>query len=204
LDWFNQINGVSTSIKTGSDWNGDGYYYGLIDYGYTRPTPDTFPVETIPLQVFVYGILQKIFDFAGITWSSNFLESQRFKRLLLAFYGGNLPTISPTQSTNDSATTTENNNAGGFIIDGTTSSQYYQGTQDTFLQAVNLFDNFDATIVTDPSSQVISTTPLKFRASSNGLFEVTYSGSHDVDFTLPTGITLYASYNVSLITKKTI
>jgi len=199
---FNQINGVSTSIKTGADWDGIGYYYGLIDYGYSRPTPETFAVDNIPVQTFVYGILKKIFEFAGITWSSNFLESQRFKRLLLAYYGGALPTIDPTQSANDSATTTENNNAGGFIINGTTASEYYQQTQDTFLPAANFYDNYDATIVTDPSSQVIATNPLKFRASSSGLFQVTYSGTHDIDFSFMTGVTLYCDYSVILMTKK--
>lgn len=199
---FNQINGVSTSIKTGADWNGEGYYYGLIDYGYSRPTPDTFAVDNIPLQAFVYGILKKIFDFAGITWSSNFLESQRFKRLLLAYYGGVLPTITAGDSLTDSATTTENNNAGGFIINGTTASEYMQGTQDTFLPAANFYDNYDATIVTDPSSQVIANNPLKFRASSSGLFQVTYSGTHDIDFSFMTGITLYCDYSVILMTKK--
>ena len=199
---FNQINGVSTSIKTGADWDGIGYYYGLIDYGYSRPTPDTFAVDNIPLQAFVYGILKKIFDFAGITWSSNFLESQRFKRLLLAYYGGALPTITAGDSLTDSATTTENNNAGGFIINGTTASEYMQGTQDTFLPAANFYDNYDATIVTDPSSQVIANNPLKFRASSSGLFQVTYSGTHDIDFSFMTGVTLYCDYSVILMTKK--
>jgi hypothetical protein len=199
---FNQINGVSTSIKTGADWDGIGYYYGLIDYGYSRPTADTFAVDNIPLQAFVYGILKKIFEFAGITWQSDFLESQRFKRLLLAYYGGALPTITPGISANDSATTTENNNAGGFIINGITSSENYLGTQDPFLPAINFFDNYDGTIVTDPSSQVIATNPLKFRASSTGLFQVQYAGTHDIDFTLPIGVSLYCEYNVSLITKK--
>jgi hypothetical protein len=199
---FNQINGVSTAITTAGDWNGEGYYYGLIDYGYSRPTPDTFAVDNIPLQAFVYGILKKIFDFAGITWSSNFLESQRFKRLLLAYYGGVLPTITAGDSLTDSATTTENNNAGGFIINGTTASEYMQGTQDTFLPAANFYDNYDATIVTDPSSQVIANNPLKFRASSSGLFQVTYSGTHDIDFSFMTGITLYCDYSVILMTKK--
>jgi hypothetical protein len=199
---FNQINGVSTSIKTGLDWNGEGYYYGLIDYGYSRPTPDTFAVDNIPVQTFVYGILKKIFEFAGITWSSNFLESQRFKRLLLAYYGGALPTITAGDSLNDSATTTENNNAGGFIINGTTASEYYQGTQDTFLPAANFYDNYDATIVTDPSSQVITNNPLKFRAASTGLFQVTYSGTQDIDFSFMTGVTLYCDYSVILMTKK--
>ena len=196
---FNQINGVSTSIKTGADWDGIGYYYGLIDYGYSRPTPDTFAVDNIPLQVFVYGILQKIFEFAGITWSSNFLESQRFKRLLLAYYGGALPTITPGVSANDSATTTENNNAGGFIMNGTAATS---GQPIVWFPDATMIDNYDGTIVTDPSSQVIATSPLKFRASSIGMFQVQYSGTHDVDISTAIGAFLSCEYNVSLIVKK--
>ena len=196
---FNQINGVSTSIKTGADWDGIGYYYGLIDYGYSRPTPDTFAVDNIPLQAFVYGILKKIFEFAGITWSSNFLESQRFKRLLLAYYGGALPTITAGDSLTDSATTTENNNAGGFIMNGTATTP---GQTIVWFPDATMVDNYDATIVTDPSSQVIANNPLKFRASSSGLFQVQYSGTHDVDFATTTGAFLSCEYNVSLIVKK--
>ena len=196
---FNQINGVSTPIKTGADWDGIGYYYGLIDYGYSRPTPDTFAVDNIPLQVFVYGILQKIFEFAGITWSSNFLESQRFKRLLLAYYGGALPTITPGDSLNDSATTTENNNAGGFIMNGTAATS---GEPIVWFPDATMLDNYDGTIVTDPSSQVIATSPLKFRAGSTGMFQVQYSGTHDVDISTAIGAFLSCEYNVSLIVKK--
>lgn len=196
---FNQINGVSTSIKTGSDWDGNGYYYGLIDYGYNRPTPDTFAVDNIPLQVFVYGILKKIFEFAGITWSSNFLESQRFKRLLLAYYGGALPTITAGDSLNDSATTTENNNAGGFIMNGTATAA--NAPVVNFPNAT-MVDIYDGTIVADPSSQILSTTPLKFRASSSGMFQVQYSGTHDVDFIFPSTGQMFVEYNVSLIIKK--
>lgn len=197
---FNQINGVSTAITTAGDWNGEGYYYGLIDYGYSRPTPDTFAVENIPVQTFVYGILKKIFEFAGITWSSNFLESQRFKRLLLAYYGGALPTIDAVQSANDSTTTTENNNAGGFILNGSTLT-WFENFQLEFPGSI-LIDNYDATIVTDPSSQAIATNPLKFRASSSGLFQVQYSGTHDVDFVTAVGNSIYMNYNVSLRIKK--
>jgi hypothetical protein len=199
---LNQINGVSTSIKTGLDWNGDGYYYGLIDYGYTRPTPDTFAVENIPLQVFVYGILQKIFEFAGLTWSSNFLESQRFKRLLLAYYGGALPTITAGDSLNDSARTIENNNAGGNII-SFSALGVWNIISVNFANAT-IFDIYDGTIVSDPANQILTTSPLKFRAASSGLFQVQYNGTHDVNFTTSSlqPQQLNCEYNVSLITKK--
>ncbi len=57
-----QVNGVSTSNKTGANWDGFGYYYGLIDYGFSRVTPSTFNVEHIAPQVFCYEILQKSFE----------------------------------------------------------------------------------------------------------------------------------------------
>ena len=204
---FNQINGVLTPIKTGGDWDGVGYYYGLIDYGYSRPTPDTFAVDNIPVQTFVYGILKKIFEFAGITWSSNFLESQRFKRLLLAYYGGALPTITVGDSLNDSATTTENNNSGGNIINSTIQSLVDPNDQPLNFIAypnTNLFDNYDATVVTDPSSQVLTTLPLKFRASSTGLFAVNYFGTHDLDIssTSPAGNKFWATQAMTLFIKK--
>jgi hypothetical protein len=76
---FNQINGVSTTIKSGADWLGIGYYYGLIDYGYPRVAPDTFDFNQLAPQVFVYEVLQKLFKAVGLTWESTFFETQLFK-----------------------------------------------------------------------------------------------------------------------------
>jgi len=177
---LNQINGVSTSIKTGTDWNGEGYYYGLIDYGYRHHIlRDRFDCDEIPLQVFVYGILKKLFEYAGITWSSNFFETQRFKKLLMAYYGGNFPTISPAQSTNDSVYSNENNNASGFIINGSTNATnnlvYWS---DVFLQ-----DVVDVTLISDPISQTTSTTPFVINAGTTGMYTVEYKGNHQFDVT---------------------
>jgi len=110
-----------------------------------------------------------------------------------------LPTITPGDSLNDSATTTENNNAGGFIMNGTATTS---GQPIVWFPDATMLDNYDGTIVTDPASQVIATSPLKFRAGSTGMFQVQYSGTHDVDISTAIGALLSCEYNVSLIVKK--
>lgn len=178
---FNQVNGVSTSIKTGTDWNGEGYYYGLIDYGYRHHTaPDKFDCDEIPPQVFVYGILKKLFDYAGITWNSTFLESQRFKKLLMAYFGGNFPTITPAQQTNDSVFSQEINNASGFIVNGSNQATGYGGGLVSFTDA-NISDIVDVTVTSDPLSQATSTTPFVINAGTTGMYTVEYKGTHQLE-----------------------
>jgi hypothetical protein len=176
---FNQINGVSTSIKTGADWDGVGYYYGLIDYGYPRTSADKFDCDQIPPQVFVYTILKKLFEYAEITWSSNFLESQRFKKLLMAYYGGNFPTITPAQQVNDSVYSKEINNASGFIVNGSTNQQGFGGSV-TFPDA-NLSDVVDVTVTSDPIAQTVTSSPFLINAGTTGMYTVEYKGTHKLD-----------------------
>jgi hypothetical protein len=190
-----EINGSPAYVYNSPDWDGRGYYYGLIDYGYTRPTPSTFGVEHIPPQVFVYEILEKAFAYAGIKWSSEFLESQRFKRLLLAYPGGDLPTIDASQSNNDSSFTTEQNNAGGTVITGTT--QNY-GSGVWFLNDLTLFDDYDGSINQDNLGQIQTTAPLQFVSATEGLFTVNYVGDHDITWTTG-GTVMYGNYKVQLI-----
>ena len=176
---FNQVNGVSTPIQTGTDWDGLGYYYGLIDYGYPRTSSDKFDCDQIPPQVFVYGILKKLFQYAGITWNSKFLESQGFKKLLMAYFGGNFPTITPAQQTNDSVLAKEINNASGFIVNGSTNATGFGGSV-SFPDA-NLSDVVDVTVGSDPLSQATTSSPFVINAGTTGMYTVEYQGDHQLD-----------------------
>jgi hypothetical protein len=188
-------NGSPAYVYSSPDWDGRGYYYGLIDYGYTRPTPSTFGVEHMPPQVFVYEVLEKAFAYAGITWTSTFMESQLFKRLLLAYAGGDLPTIDSTQSNNDSAFTTEANNAGsGAIIKGTV-QQYGSGI--AFMNDLTLIDNYDCTVNQDNINQLQTTSPVLFVSATEGLVTVNYLGDHDITWTTNAAL-IYGDYNVRL------
>jgi hypothetical protein len=188
-------NGSPAYVYSSPDWDGRGYYYGLIDYGYTRPTPSTFGVEHMPPQVFVYEVLEKAFAYASITWTSTFMESQLFKRLLLAYAGGDLPTIDSTQSNNDSAFTTEANNAGsGAIIKGTV-QQYGSGI--AFMNDLTLIDNYDCTVNQDNINQLQTTSPVLFVSATEGLVTVNYLGDHDITWTTNAAL-IYGDYNVRL------
>ena len=170
-----QLNGVTTPNVVAGNYTGLGYYYGLIDYGYQRITGNTFEVDQIPPQIFVYDILKHAFDYCGISWSSTFLESQRFKRLLMAFEGGVLPQIDSTASAAQSATMDEMNDGTGNLI------YYYQVTLNGLWQEAYQYDPVDVTVLTDPANQVQQTNAMQFVASSEGTFTVEYSGDHTLD-----------------------
>jgi hypothetical protein len=187
-------NGAPFTNGTGANWDGLGYYYGLVDYGYQRPAPDTFAVEHIPAHVFCYDILLRAFTQAGITWDSTFFESQRFKRLLMAYQGGVLPQITPEQAAIDSVFTTENNDADGFVMNVSKSG--------TWIPAFNSFNNYDGTVTADFQGQVQTASPLSIVPSSEGLFAVKYEGDHRFTAETSTSGFLFGSWNVSLIVRK--
>lgn len=193
------VNGSPSTNKSGADWLGFGYYYGLIDYGFERPNPDVFGVEHIPPQFFVREILEKAFTYAGISWSSDFFDTQRFKRLLLAYPGGPFPTINASDSANDSAYITEDNNAGGSVINGITQSY---GAGIYYPPNITLYDNVDGTVVTDPLGQITSTDSIVFEAASEGTFNIEYSGNHDLTFTTFLGGLMFGTYELKLLILK--
>ena len=186
-----ELNGVTTPNVVAGNYTGLGYYYGLIDYGYQRVTGDTFEVDQIPPQIFVYDILKHAFEYCGLTWSSTFLESQRFKRLLLAFEGGVLPQVDSTASATQSATMTELNDASGYLI------YYYQYAVAQQWTEAYQYDPVDVTVLTDPSNQVQQTNAMQFVASSEGTFTVDYYGDHTLDIT-PSANTFNTEYILEL------
>ena len=187
-----QVNGVPTSNKTGANWDGLGYYYGLIDYGYDRPSPDAFAVEHIPPQVFCYDILKRVFDYCGITWSSAFLESQTFKRMLMAFEGGSLPRITAADSLALSVYTTEDNGTSGHVInaDIPLSSGWalvFGGNRRADLQNTVTTDAYNSTVTSDPAGQIENAaTFMRFVSATEGIMRINYAGDHDLnlDFTI--------------------
>jgi hypothetical protein len=199
-----QVNGVPTSNKTGANWDGLGYYYGLIDYGFNRPSPDAFAVEHIAPQVFCYDILKKIFDYCGITWSSAFLESQTFKRMLMAYAGGDFPKITQAEADNLSSVNNELNRASGYIANVTIPQGPFQsiggGLYESVYQPLSTYQDAWVNIVTDPSGQTTSEEPVKFEAATSGLYTIEYSGDHEVtlDFTTAGATLQYAFLNIAL------
>jgi hypothetical protein len=188
-----QVNSVTTANKTGANWDGLGYYYGLIDYGYDRSTPSTFDVDHIAPQVFVYDILKRSFDACGITWNSTFLESQTFKRLLLAFAGGNFNDIDATTASDFSSTNDEINKPDGYIISNDINfgapylSQLYELAILYVIDQPQVWQSpLFVNTLTDIQLQMTGEEPFKFQSGLVGLYQFEYAGQHDVifDFTV--------------------
>ena len=178
-----QKNGSNYNGFTGSLWNGEGYYYGLIDYGFDRASPNHFEVDQIPLQVFVKTIVDKMFAKIDVEVESDFFDSQQFKKLLLAYEGGVYPSISEANAIETSIETDQINPDGGFILNQSV-GMYQNGSTGIWSPLTgNFFSDYtsDSGTVVDPSGQIQSNEPFKFVASAEGDYNLNYKGSHDIN-----------------------
>ena len=101
LDWSEYDHILNrTNIK--NSWTapiGSGYYYPLIERGNNRVgtiwnTTDLYPY------VYLRECLLKCFEYLGLTWDSDFLDTDMFKSILFGFGGGEIKTIPPTDVSN--------------------------------------------------------------------------------------------------------
>lgn len=95
-----KVNGVDTPNFTGSVPDGFGYYYGLVDYGFTRQAPKTFKTNDLVPMVYAREVLLKCLELAMITPTGDFIDSTLFKNVLIGWGGGDKPFISPTEIAN--------------------------------------------------------------------------------------------------------
>jgi len=98
LDW-SAYNHTLTRTNIKNSWvstAGTGYYYPLIERGLGRPGNLIWRTIDFVPYVYLYECLEKCFEYIGITWESNFLESSRFKNILFGFGGGDIKSVAPS------------------------------------------------------------------------------------------------------------
>lgn len=184
-----EIDGVITSNAIGGSWNGIGYLYGLIDYGFTRTAENTFNIEELVPQVFVYDILKMAFEAIGVSWESDFLDSNFLKQHLLAWEGGNIPNVPTALASNSSVTTNQKNtiSSGSVFLNSFSMFAYtLQQNQGTALEdryyfnvsapSQTVFESYNANILTDPGTQVSTDYPFLIQIQEAGIYSVSYSG----------------------------
>lgn len=195
--WSGSIikNSIAYNNYSGTDWLGEGYYYGLIDYGYDRPAANQFEVTQMPPQVFIKSIVDKMFNKIDVNYTSSFFDTQQFKRLLLAYEGGVFPDVDSATATSYSLETDQKNNASGFILDKSIECE----RRVSGFSPLNIFDvsgnasivpyNSDDASDVDPSAQIQAHEPMQVVIANEGEYTLTYQGDHDVnaDFTLVGG-----------------
>lgn len=102
LDWsaHEHILSIANIQATWSATAGSGYYYPLIDRGLPRPAPATF--RTIDLIPYVYlkEVIEKSFALLGVSISSSFFSSSRFRNILIGYGGGEMQTITAIEINN--------------------------------------------------------------------------------------------------------
>lgn len=67
---------------------GEGYVYPTIDYGYTQ-SPTKLNIKNSYPAVYAREYMAKIFEYAGFRWTSNFLDSDFYKSLIVPFNKSN-------------------------------------------------------------------------------------------------------------------
>jgi hypothetical protein len=91
------INGVATSNFTGSNPDGFGYLYPLVDYGYNRPVDTTFNIAQLIPHWYVRELFVECFRFSGLDIDSNFLNSQFAKNLVIGSGDGTILQLDSTE-----------------------------------------------------------------------------------------------------------
>ena len=96
LDW-SAYDHTLTQANISASWvatTGSGYYYPLIERGVSRPTLTTWRTTDFIPYVYFREVLTKCLDYAGVSYSSTFIDSTRFKSYVFGYGGGELPVVS--------------------------------------------------------------------------------------------------------------
>lgn len=87
LSQYNHILDYDTIEASWQHTYASGFVYPLIDYGFSFNQRD-YTIEQIYPAVFLKTVVDKIFSEAGYSYSSNFLNSDFFKSMIIPFNGG--------------------------------------------------------------------------------------------------------------------
>jgi hypothetical protein len=85
---LSEYNHEWTTTNIAASWVapiGEGYYYGLIDYGYGNGVD--YYVDYLPPQIYAKTIVDKIFEGAGFRYESDFFNSDLFKKFVVPYSG---------------------------------------------------------------------------------------------------------------------
>lgn len=85
---LSEYNHVYSKVNQKASWTatvGEGYVYPMINYGATNGL--TYNVNDFYPAVYLKQYIDKIFDYAGYSYTSNFFNSDFFKRLVIPYNG---------------------------------------------------------------------------------------------------------------------
>ena len=88
---FSDLDHFLNHATVSASWNNiSGYVYPMIDYGlsfdYDSDGRRIYDIEDFRPAVYLKSILDRIFDFAGFTYTSSFLDSSPFDKLIVPWF----------------------------------------------------------------------------------------------------------------------
>lgn len=189
LSWDTSVtvNGSDVNNFTGAVPDGFGYLYPLADYGYSSNLRDYLTNNIFP-HVYVKEVMEKAFAVAGLTIDSDFMSTERFKRLVFGYGGGSKITISPAEVTarrinyNGTGTyaTEIHHTVANYIGDPLFGGPYWQYYYN-FNQRLKWGDNFwmSVSLVNDDLTQMDQPGEAITIARS-GNYNMTFTGDFDI------------------------
>lgn len=96
LDW-SAYDHTLTRANIKASWvatAGTGYYYPLIERGNGRLGSTIWRTIDVMPYIYLREALSKALDWAGVTWDSDFLDTNQFKNILFGYGGGEIRTLS--------------------------------------------------------------------------------------------------------------
>jgi hypothetical protein len=186
-------NGSPVSNFTGVVPDGFGYLYPLCDYGYSGNLRD-YKTNNIFPHIYFREIMTKCFALVGQTIVGNFIDSERFKRFVLGFGGGEKQNVNAA----DVLLRKAEYEATGSYSEEITYSWFdtpflaiggnilYQYNYH-YTKILKIADNFwsATTLVVDALAQFDETTG-EFTIAKQGNYQLLFTG--DVDFTSDIGL----------------
>jgi hypothetical protein len=188
---YSDLDHSYTSVTIQSTWlatKGTGYVYPLIDYGWTDGS--YYNVEHFRPALYVKEYVDRMFTYAGFTYTSTFFNTDFFKTLIIPFNGLlSLPSSEVTARTfkvNNSASVDMSTPTTGVL------SSVYPFTANTFVTTPNPSGQFD-------------TGTYKWTVASAGTYTVYFNMDIEMDVNNPTGgdisATVLSVFRIRLVLK---
>lgn len=164
LSDMNHIYNRTNIVASWTPTLGDDFYYPMIDYkGQTNPDIDTWEIEDFRPAIFAREYLVRIFNENGFTFTSTFLDSDLFKRLIIPAKSDNLEFTA--QDITDRS----------FLVERTV-------LQTVIIANIGFSQGNDAFIFDDDSTGANFNTITNDYSTTTGIWSVNYSGSFKFTF----------------------
>lgn len=82
---YNHVYNDSNIVNSWDNPGGTGYYYPLIDYGTYSTNKHDWDIRTFRPALYAREYIDKMFAAAGFRWSSDLMDSTRFKKLIIPY-----------------------------------------------------------------------------------------------------------------------